>query len=65
MYYSEYGLSFLVKKRFILLILSIWLHLMHINETNDKVFFVFSCPNNKFLSFHAIVSGKLYTFASN
>ena len=64
-YYSELGFSFSVKKCFHLLISAFWLHLMWINETNDKVNKVFLYHNNKFLFFHAIVSGKLYTFASN
>ena len=64
-YYSELGFSFFVKKCFHLLISAFWLHLMWINETNDKVKKVFLYHNNKFLSFHAIVSGKIYNFASN
>ena len=57
--------SFLVKKRFLLLISFFWLHLMRINETNDKVEKVNLRRNYKFLSFRAVISSKIYNFAPN
>jgi hypothetical protein len=38
---------------------------MWVNETNDKVNLAKISPDNKFLAFHAVVSGKIYTFAAN